>query len=128
MDSQEKVLTQEGLTVNIAPDQNCKHCYGRGSEGRNVLTNRIVLCRCVVKKIDKLRKGRVNVRSLRAPEQGRDNSSVEERREGSGWIRLSNCSREEKGLGNPEENASERGKQKEQILSDIFDAYFFSPY
>jgi len=77
-----------------------------------------VLCRYVVKKIDELKRGKINVRSLRAPEQRRDNSSVEERREGSGGIRLSNCIGEEKGLGSPEENASERGEQKEQILSD----------
>jgi len=88
----------------------------------------IVLCRYVVKKIDRLKRGKINVRSVRAPEQRRDNSSVEESREGSGGIRLSNCSGEEKGLGSPEENASERGEQKEQILSDIFDAYFSSPY
>jgi len=87
-----------------------------------------VLCRYVVKKIDMLKRGKINVRSLRAPEQRRDNSSVEERREGSGGIRLSNCSGEEKGLGNLEENASERGEQKEQILSDIFDTFFSSPY
>lgn len=114
MDSQEKVLTPEDLTVNIAPDPNCKHCYDRGSEGRNVLTNRIVLCRCVAKKIDRLKRGKINVRSLRAPEQGRDNSSAEERRESSRGVRLSDCSGEEKRLGSPEEDASERGEQKEQ--------------
>ena len=46
------VIGFDEATVNIAPDPNCKYCYGRGSEGRNVLTNRIVLCRCVIKKID----------------------------------------------------------------------------
>jgi len=87
-----------------------------------------VLCRYVVKKIDTLKRGKINVRSLRAPEQRRDNPSVEERRKGSGGIQLSNCSGEEKRLGSLEENASERGEQKEQILSDIFGAFFSSPY
>jgi hypothetical protein len=114
MDSEKKVLTPEELTVNIAPNPKCKYCYGRGSEGRNVLTNRIVLCRCVVKKIERLKRGKINVRSLRAPEQGRDNPSVEERREGSGGIRLSDFGGEEKRLGSSEKNASERGEQKEQ--------------
>ena len=26
------------MMVNIAPNPNCKHCYGRGSEGRNTKT------------------------------------------------------------------------------------------
>ena len=102
------------MMVNIAPDPNCKHCYGRGSEGRNVKTNRIVVCRCVIKKIDKLKRGKINVRSLRAPEQGRDNPSVEERRESSGGVRLSDQGGEEKRLGSPEKDDSERGEQKEQ--------------
>jgi len=109
-----KVVTTDGLDVNIAPDPNCKYCYGRGSEGKNVKTNQIVVCRCVVKKIDKLKRGKTNVRSLRAPEQGRDHPSVEERRESSGGVRLSDFGREEKRLGSPEEDAPERGGQTEQ--------------
>ena len=52
--------------IDISPDPNCKHCYGRGSEGRNVLTGRMEVCRCVLKKINKLRlKGRLYVHSPR---------------------------------------------------------------
>lgn len=103
------------MMVNIAPDPNCKHCYGRGSEGRNVKTNRIVVCRCVIKKIDKLKKGGyIDVRRLRALERRRNSPSTEERRESSGGIRLSDQGGEEKGLGSPEKDAPERSEQKEQ--------------
>jgi len=103
------------VTVNIAPNPNCKYCYGRGSEGRNTKTNRIVVCRCVIKKIDKLKKGgHIDVRRLRALEQRRNSPSTKERRESSGGIRLSDRSGEEKGLGNPEKDAPERGGYKEQ--------------
>ena len=44
-----------------------------------------MLCRYVVKKIDTLKRGKINVRSLRAPEQRRDNPSVDvgDNREGA---------------------------------------------
>ncbi len=41
--------------IDVSPDPNCKHCYGRGHEGRDVLTGKIRVCRCVLKKINKLR-------------------------------------------------------------------------
>ncbi len=52
--------------IDVSPDRNCKHCYGRGHEGRDVLTGRIQVCRCVLKKINKLRlEGKVYVHSPR---------------------------------------------------------------
>ena len=108
------------VTVNIAPNPNCKHCYGRGSEGRNTKTNRIVVCRCVVKKIDKLKKGGyIDVRRLRALEQRRNSPSTKERRESSGGIRLSDQGGEEKGLDGPEKDTPERGESKEQDGSEM---------
>lgn len=67
--------------MDIAPKPNCKHCYGRGFEGRDTKTNRIVVCRCVIKKIDKLKKGgHIDVRRLLALEQRRNSPSDEEGR------------------------------------------------
>jgi len=67
------------------------------------------------KKIDKLKKGgHIDVRRLRTLEQRRNSPSVEEGRKDSGGIRLSDQGGEEKGLGSPEKDASERGEPKEQ--------------
>jgi hypothetical protein len=109
------VIGTDELMVDIKPKPNCKYCYGRGYEGRNIKTNRIVVCRCVIKKIDKLKKGGyIDVRRLRALERRRDSPSVEERRESSGGIRLSDSGGEEKRLGSPKENAPERSGPKKQ--------------
>jgi len=109
------VIGVDELKVDIAPNPNCKYCYGRGHEGRNIKTNRIVVCRCVIKKIDKLKRGGyIDVRRLRALERRRDSPSTEERRESSGGIRLSDSGGEEKRLGSPKENAPERSGPKKQ--------------
>ncbi len=52
--------------IDVSPDPNSKHCYGRGHEGRDVLTGKIRVCRCVLKKINKLRlEGKLYVHSPR---------------------------------------------------------------
>jgi len=104
-----------GPEVDITPKPNCKRCYGRGYEGRDTKTNRNVVCRCVIKKIDKLKKGvHIDVRRLLALEQRRNSPSVEEGRKDSGGIRLSDQGGEEKGLDGPKKDAPERGEPKEQ--------------
>jgi hypothetical protein len=68
----EPTYTDEGVSkkkesdsVDISPDKSCNYCNGTGSEGRNIHTNRIVVCRCVIKKIQKLKlKGGYRVRGL----------------------------------------------------------------
>ena len=56
---------RESDSVDISPNRSCKHCHGTGSEGRNIHTNRMVVCRCVIKKIQKLKlKGGVRVRGI----------------------------------------------------------------
>lgn len=52
--------------IDVSPNPNCKHCYGRGHEGRDVLTGKIRVCRCVLKKINELRlEGKLYVHSPR---------------------------------------------------------------
>lgn len=35
--------------TSIRPIKNCKHCYGRGYEGKNAQTGQYILCRCLAK-------------------------------------------------------------------------------
>ncbi len=59
--------------IDVSPDPNCKHCYGRGHEGRDVLTGRIQVCRCVLKRINRLRlRGEFYVHSPRGVKQGKE--------------------------------------------------------
>ncbi len=39
--------------VEPKPKPNCKFCYGRGYEAVNVLTKEEVVCRCILKQIEK---------------------------------------------------------------------------
>ncbi len=39
--------------VEPKPKPNCKFCYGRGYEAINVLTKEEVVCRCILKQIEK---------------------------------------------------------------------------
>jgi hypothetical protein len=34
---------------------NCKHCHGTGYIGRNIKTNKYVICQCAFKKIEQYR-------------------------------------------------------------------------
>ncbi len=62
--SEEAVLRDE--EIDVSPDPKCKHCFGRGHEGRDVVTGKIRPCRCVLKKINKLRlEGKLYVHSPR---------------------------------------------------------------
>ncbi len=70
--SQEAVLDEQSKKVypdspiDVSPDPNCKYCYGRSHEGRDVLTGKLRVCRCVLKKIHKLRlEGKLYVHSPR---------------------------------------------------------------
>jgi hypothetical protein len=52
--------TGQGKIVQIArqPKKNCRHCYGRGHMGKNLVTNLYVPCYCVEEtaiKLDRLR-------------------------------------------------------------------------
>jgi hypothetical protein len=38
------------ILKSILPDANCKHCYGKGTVGRDVNTDQVILCRCVSRK------------------------------------------------------------------------------
>jgi len=50
----EAVAANKFMTLNLTePKKNCKLCFGRGSMGRNVHTNRVIPCRCVNARIVK---------------------------------------------------------------------------
>ena len=57
-------LKYDSPPESIAPNPSCKYCYGRGYEGINSKTSGAVLCRCVVKKMDPRKTGRVGMRIL----------------------------------------------------------------
>ncbi len=62
--SEEAVLRDK--EIDVSPDPKCRHCFGRGHEGRDVVTGKIRPCRCVLKKINKLRlEGKLYVYSPR---------------------------------------------------------------
>ena len=42
--------------IDIKPKSNCKKCFGRGFVGMNVITKRNVVCDCVMKQADKIKK------------------------------------------------------------------------
>ena len=44
---QEACETQDWNEISPEPKKNCKHCYGRGYDGRNVNTNTYVPCTCL---------------------------------------------------------------------------------
>ena len=53
-------LTGDWSDLKVKPKSNCKRCYGRGYEGRNTQTGKLVVCGCVIKQIQKLMKGQKN--------------------------------------------------------------------
>ena len=40
-------IKDEDLSMFPFPRSGCSHCYGRGYEGWNVVTEEVVLCRCI---------------------------------------------------------------------------------
>ena len=40
----------------ITAEANCNHCFGRGVSGYNSKTGSKIVCQCVLKKIDKIRR------------------------------------------------------------------------
>jgi hypothetical protein len=45
----------------IRPNENCRHCYGRGTIGKNIKTGEMIICSCVIKKYRAVMKGKVTV-------------------------------------------------------------------
>lgn len=45
--SSNKPLPEKWRAIGGIPKSSCPHCYGRGYIGRNVTTNKIVICRCI---------------------------------------------------------------------------------
>jgi hypothetical protein len=40
----------------IKAEANCKDCFGRGVSGWDTKTGKKIICKCILKKIDKMRK------------------------------------------------------------------------
>ncbi len=46
----EEIVSDKWKELGMRPNPGCKKCHGRGYIGRNVLTNKIIMCQCVKKR------------------------------------------------------------------------------
>jgi hypothetical protein len=52
---QKAMLTGDWSDPKVRPKPGCKTCLGRGFAGRNTQTNRYVLCKCILKQLEKIK-------------------------------------------------------------------------
>ncbi len=55
--------------MDFKADSTCKHCNGGGTIGRDAKTKQPVLCRCIVKQIQKSARGTVRIDPLKLGHQ-----------------------------------------------------------
>ena len=54
----EQIASGRWIELGKRPKPGCKHCHGRGWIGRDIVTNKVIVCKCVKKRPERRRKGK----------------------------------------------------------------------